>query len=657
MKMKTKCKLNRNMNGDFWARACAGMRRQAFRGGKSRLRGLTVGLGLMASVAATHSVLGGLPVPLGFRTERILVRPKENITLAEMDGLHAALGTRVKHTFPRIANLQVLELPPQANVEAIIAAYEKSGLALYAEPDYKVNVMMEPNDSRYVDGSLWGLHNVGLFGGVPGADIHAPQGWDIQNTASNILIAVVDTGIRYTHEDLAANMWINPGETGLDELGRDKASNGVDDDGDGYIDDVHGINAILGTGDPNDDHGHGTHVAGIIGAVGNNSVGIVGVCWSAQLMACKFIIPDGEGTLSDAITCIDYARNKGAKIINASWGSYAFTSAALRDAVNSIRDSGVLFVAACGNNANDNDATSLYPASYEFDNVIAVAATDRTDALATFSNFGATTVRLAAPGSPVFSCWNGSDSDYRYLDGTSMAAPHVAGACALVWAHYTNDTPHQVISRVLQGVDRLPGLAGSSVTGGRLNLANALAAQPPSEIIPLTVWVEDDVPGGALAQTDGGDSWSGESWNWVTNTPAPYSGARAHQSDAITGIHRHYFDQATNTLEVFPGDNLFAYVYLDPANAPREIMLEWNDGCWEHRAFWGENVISWGVYGTSNRLDMGDLPPAGQWARLEVPASALGLEGAVLKGMGFMQVDGQATWDYAGRISTDNPTP
>src|SRR5207249_4831682 len=167
------------------------------------------------------------------------------------------------------------------------------------------------------NGDLWNLKNLGQYSGVPGADIHAPEGWDIQNTASNVIVAVIDTGVRYTHEDLAPNMWINPGETGLDELGRDKATNGVDDDGDGYIDDVHGINTLLNNGDPNDDYGHGSHVAGIIGAAGNNSLGVVGVCWRVQLMACESIDSQGNGSISDAITCIDYARSKGARIINA----------------------------------------------------------------------------------------------------------------------------------------------------------------------------------------------------------------------------------------------------------------------------------------------------------------------------------------------------
>jgi subtilisin family serine protease len=612
------------------------------------LHAFVAGLCLLAGVIATQDARTA-SAPACANDARILVKPRECVSLEILNDLHARLGIEVLRTFPRIGNLQILKLPLLADVQAIIAAYQNSGLVAYAEPDYVVNLLMEPDDPSYWNGDLWNFRNVGQYGGVSDADIHALAGWDIRTSASNIVVAVIDTGVRYTHEDLAANMWVNSGETGVDDQGRDKATNGVDDDGDGYVDDVHGINTLLNNGDPNDDYGHGSHVAGTIGAVGNNNVGVAGVCWRVQLMACEFIDSQGDGSISDAITCIDYARSKGAKIINASWGSYSFTSAALRDAINSIRDAGIIFVAACGNNANDNDANSLYPASYGYDNVIAVAATDRSDALAFFSNFGASTVHIAAPGSPVFSCWNGSDSDYRYFDGTSMAAPHVAGACALVYAQYPNDTPHQIIKRVLSGVDQLPQLSGSCVTGGRLNLANALTVQPFPESTPSTVWVDDGLPAGAVPGTDDGDSWSGEPWNWVTNNPAPFAGAAAHQSGIISGVHRHYFENATNTLEIFPGDILFGYVYLDPDNPPREVMLEWNDGCWEHRAFWGENLITWGTYGTSNRRDMGELPPTGQWVRLEVPAGLLGLEGATLKGMSFMLVDGRATWDYAGR--------
>ena len=443
------------------------------------------------------------PSPAGFRTDRILVKPKPG---ADLTGLHVSFGTKVMRQFPGIGNLQVLQLLPGADVRVLLGAYQQSALVEYAEPDFIVQAMLEPNDFRYSDGSLWGLHNTGLYGGTAGADIDAPNGWDIQSTADDIVVAVIDTGARYTHEDLAANMWVNPGESGPGLLGVDKSANGIDDDGDGYIDDVHGINAILGTGIPWDDHGHGTHVSGTIGGVGNNRVGVVGVAWRIQLMACKFLDATGHGSISDAITCIDYARKKGAKIINASWGDYTTDPYngiladhnntahwnALHDAIASARDAGILFVAACGNDGTDNDVHPLYPASYtDLDNIIAVAATDRNDSKASFSNYGGNTVHLGAPGQDIFSCWNGSDSDYRYLSGTSMATPHVVGVCALVWSHYSDDSYAQIKSRVLNGVEPLPSLAGKCVTGGRLNLYRSLGSSPPPTLPVVTVIATD----------------------------------------------------------------------------------------------------------------------------------------------------------------------
>jgi subtilisin family serine protease len=556
-----------------------------------------------------------------------------------MANLHSRLGVRVLRQFPRIANWEVVEVPRAAAISKMLATYRDSGLVERAEPDYIVNVLLEPNDFHYLNGDQWNLNNLGQYGGVPGADIHATNGWDLQTSAGKIIVAVIDTGIRYTHEDLAANMWHNPQEN-LD----------------GYTNDLYGINTVdngNGNGDPWDDYGHGTHVAGIIGAVGNNGVGIAGICWQAQLMALKFIDTNGYGTISDAITCMDFAQSHGAKIINASWGSYDFTSAALRDAVNSLRDAGIILVAAAGNDANNNDAYPLFPASYNYDNVIAVAATDRNDNLAFFSNYGLNAVHVAAPGLPVFSCWNGSDSDYQYYQGTSMAAPHVAGACALLWSLHPDLSLLQVINQVTSTAEPLASLTGACVTGARLDLGKVLHTSPLPQSQPpaVTVWFDDALPDGAITNDSGGDSWTAEPWNWVTNNPAPFSGSASHQSALVSGIHEHTFVGATQTMAVYPGDTMFVYVYLDPVNPPDEVMVEWYDGCWEHRAFWGQNLIPWGQSGTSDRLDMGALPPAGQWARLEAPAHALQLEGATVKGMSFMLYNGLATWDETGRSS------
>jgi subtilisin family serine protease len=413
---------------------------------------------------------------------RVLVKPKNGITLADVSALNATLGVTRLKTFPQMGNLQVVQTPGNLTAATLIDQYRRSGLVQYAEHDYFLHLQLEPNDVHYQDGSMWNLHNAGQFGGTADADIDAVEAWDTITSAANVIVAVIDTGMRYTHEDLAPNMWVNAGEI---------PGNGVDDDGNGYVDDVFGINAIAnneGTnnagytdaGDPNDDLGHGTHVAGTIGAAGNNLVGVAGVCWRVQLMALKAFKPDGLGTLSDAIECIDYARAKGAHVINASWGANWFTSEALQDAIASARDAGIIFSAAAGNAANDNDVAPVYPASYDLDNIVAVAATTRTDELAAFSNFGATSVDLAAPGTEIGSCWNSSDTAYQIFAGTSTATPHVSGVAALLRAFYPDEDYRQIINRILAAVDVLPTLAEKCATGGRLNAQKALGTSSPS---------------------------------------------------------------------------------------------------------------------------------------------------------------------------------
>jgi subtilisin family serine protease len=343
----------------------------------------------------------------------------------------------------------------------------------YVEPNYIYELDLIPNDPRFDD--QWALHNTGQTGGTGDADIDAPEAWDIEQGDPAVIVAITDTGVDYNHEDLRDNMWTNPGETPGD---------GVDNDGNGYVDDIHGYDFGNDDGDPMDDHNHGTHVAGTIGAVGNNNRGITGVNLQTQLMALKFIKPikcgnftiGTGGSNADAAEAIIYATDNNAKIINASWGGTS-ESATLKDAITFADSGGVLFVAAAGNDGTDNDTEPHYPSNYgapphNLPNVIAVAATDHNDDLADFSNFGDVSVHLGAPGEDVLSTIR--DNDYDEFSGTSMAAPHVAGVAALVWAHHPSFTHHQVKQCILGHVDVLPSLTGKVVTNGRLNANSAV---------------------------------------------------------------------------------------------------------------------------------------------------------------------------------------
>ena len=336
------------------------------------------------------------------------------------------------------------------------------------EPNYVVRAARLPNDRSFAE--QWGLRNLGHFDGKVGADIGATQAWDVA-TGSPVPVAVVDTGVTFKHADLAGNAWVNAGDV----------RNGIDDDADGFKDDLNGADFLSGDSDPDDDGGHGTHVAGIIGAQGNNSIGITGVNWESAVMGLKFLDGNGEGNTADAASAIDYAVDHGARVINASWGGPAF-SHALYSAIRRAGEQGVLVVAAAGNDGVNADSSPDYPAAFDLPNIISVAATDRSDRLLDFSNYGAKSVDLGAPGDDIYSTVpNVTDpSGYAAFSGTSMAAPFVAGAAALYLSKFPGASVDQVRAALLSTVDRLPTLTGKTVSGGRLNVAKALGAASPS---------------------------------------------------------------------------------------------------------------------------------------------------------------------------------
>ena len=361
----------------------------------------------------------------------------------------------------------VISIDPD-RTEKTIKKLSHERFVQHVEPNYVVRAARLPNDRKFAE--QWGLRNLGHYGGKVGADVGAATAWD-STIGSSAPVAVIDTGVAFKHQDLADNAWANPSDP----------PNGADDDGNGFTDDVHGADFLNGDSEPDDDGGHGTHVAGIIGAQGNNSVGIAGVNWETQVMGLKFLDGNGEGNTGDAASAIDYAVDHGARVINASWGGPAF-SHALYSAIRRANQRGVLVVAAAGNDGINADSSPDYPAAFDLPNVISVAGTDRADRLLDFSNYGAKSVDLAAPGDDVYSTVPSvSDkSGYAAFSGTSMAAPFVAGAVALYLSQFPGATVDQVRAALLGTVDRLPTLAGRTVSGGRVNLARMLGVASPS---------------------------------------------------------------------------------------------------------------------------------------------------------------------------------
>ena len=422
---------------------------------------------------------------------RFLLQPQAGIDERRFRMKAAALELdlieRLSKTGPYLARLNYEANDPEA-LEGIVLELNQGGhgdWVAHASFDFLRRAARSPNDARYLAGEQWGLANDGSRpGAVAGVDIDAEKGWDQRVDASSIIVAVVDTGIRYTHEDLADNMWVNDGEI---------PGNGLDDDGNGFVDDRHGINVLFSPkfkegGDPMDDNGHGTHVAGIVGAVGNNGKGIAGVAWKTQLMGLKFLGVDGSGLDSNAIKCIDYAIEHGADIINCSWGGSGINRA-VEDAVRRARDAGVIVVAAAGNGSSDIDKDAYTPAGIDLPNVVTVGNHDAKDDYHLSSNFGSYSVDIAAPGSRILSTFHLSDSSYRVRSGTSMAAPHVAGMLALIRASRSDESIYRSIERLLQGARQGKAYERKTRSGARANLAEALAIEEVGPASPTEIEV------------------------------------------------------------------------------------------------------------------------------------------------------------------------
>jgi outer membrane protein assembly factor BamB/subtilisin family serine protease len=476
-----------------------------------------LGLLSLRAVTAPDAPFTAQELAQGYTEDSLLAAPRAAYR-ATADAAEAREGRRLIRKFTRFDDLRVLSPAPGETAAQAITRLRATGRYEFVEPDYLLHSDATPNDANL--SAQWSLSNGGASNGIVGADISALAAWDTRNDASSVIVAVIDSGARLTHGDLAPNLWRNPAPT---------------------IGDLNGIRATgsrgtITSGDPTDDNGHGTHVAGIIGAVGNNGSaggGLTGVAWKVQLMPLKFLTSSGSGATSDAVACIDYAIAHGAAIINASYGeSGGNFSQAQYLAIKRARDAGIIFVAAAGNDAANLDVSPHYPASYPLDNVLAIGATGRRDDLATYSNFGAA-VELFAPGSEILSTAYTGDTASIVYSGTSMAAPHVSGALALLKAQFPADTPRQLINRLLRSVDPLAVLAGKSQTRGRLNLAHALTStdnRPFNDDFASRAILSNDnitaraANAGATRETDepapagiaggGGSLW----WQWTSTT-------------------------------------------------------------------------------------------------------------------------------------------
>src|SRR6478735_5477069 len=424
------------------------------------------GAGGRATAGVRHAAVPPVPQASVVIPGKLIVGFRRGVSARDrqqaLDAAGAGAGTSLGSN-----RVQLATVAPRASARAM-SLLEGNADVSYVEPDRTIHLYANPvpNDPQFK--KEWGLNNTGqtvdFTAGTPGADIGAERAWGVTTGKKSVVMGVIDTGIDASHPDLAANMWINPGENcpGC-------RNDGIDNDHNGYVDDWRGWDFINNDNNPTDDNGHGTHVAGTVGAVGNNGTGVTGVNWNVQLMPLKFIGADGTGDVAGAVAALRYATAMGVRITNNSWGDTAY-SQALYDAIADANAHGDLFVAAAGNDGVNSDTTPTYPADFNLPNIISVGASDSTDHLAYFSNYGQSSVDLTAPGVSIYSTWPGKA--YKSESGTSMASPHVAGAAALVLAAHPAAT-----------ADHPAALAGTSASQGRLDVGNALTCANKPQLV------------------------------------------------------------------------------------------------------------------------------------------------------------------------------
>lgn len=429
----------------------------------------------------TSSIAQGKPEPITETTamvgDHVMVSLMDGVAPQDLEAAIAPEGFAVRRVLSPTTALVSFEITEGR--DDLRYAEERlrdfSDIVAVVEPDYVFQAHALPPHPEYLEtGRLWGLHNTGA-GGVEGADIDAIVGWNIRARAPNTTIAIIDTGMRLTHEKLAPNLWVNV----------DEALDGTDTDGNGYIDDINGFDFYSYDADPSDLNGHGTHVAGIAGANADAEGGLVGVAWDVKLMALRFLGPKGYGVSSDAILCIDYARQNGARVLNNSWGGSG-RSTLLEEAIERCAQDSCVFVASAGNSNRDIDVRPHYPAAYPTPNIVSVAATNRLDEPTFFTCRGFRKVDIAAPGQDILSAGHYTDTGLRRLSGTSMAAPFISGILALLDGEHPGSTSSELINRLYRGAETLDeSYQHFWQTGARAGLPGALSTttdRPPNDL-------------------------------------------------------------------------------------------------------------------------------------------------------------------------------
>jgi thermitase len=428
-----------------------------------------------------------------------LVKLKPAAFRADSDNLEKAFNAKVVEKVNNESRLVLIKRAKTQNIQSVISELQQNEQVEYAEPNFIFHATATPNDPEY--SRLWGMNNTGqpdeaaptdkTKTGYPGFDIGAEKAWDITTGSSSIVIGIIDTGIDINNPELADNIWVNEKEL--------NGKTGVDDDGNGYIDDIHGYNFAEDKPEGLDNNGHGSHCAGTIGGTGNNGAGIVGVNWKIKMVPIKFLDASGGGTLVNAVKAVDYATKLGVNLTSNSWSGGNFTQA-LKDAIERAQAAGQLFVAAAGNTAANNDVNPGFPASYDLDNILSVAAVNNRGEMATFSCWGQKSVDIAAPGVNVLSTV--LKGALQLYSGTSMAAPHVAGVAALVLSNEPKLSYLELKERLMNTSKKYAGLKLKTVSGGLVNAYHALTNTIPPQ--------DPNDPGG----------WNQESVS--LSTPHPY---------------------------------------------------------------------------------------------------------------------------------------